>query len=288
MIGESCPGLSPQFFQFDQRMLSSAPGFLRVCLCSDTLRWVSGRTFRSALRIALALLFVGPAANASPSREEAYRQGKAYFRVGAYQEAISEFKRSLKLGIKKTGVYFNIGRSYEELGDRNNAVDWYQRYIDVNAKGSAVAEAKARILKLEREIREQKVRRRAVKLENWIKQTQNSTSAVGLGAGVSADPPLFPGQAQAVQSKGQQPKLLGWVSVGAGILATVVAVVSFKNMADANSRRPDPALVAVDPALNAVDRQLVSDATGHRTVGFLSTGLALVGYGVGSYFFLAE
>jgi serine/threonine-protein kinase len=105
-----------------------------------------------------ALLALAPARTASAASkkeqaEEHYDQGKAYYRAGAFDLAIQEFLEGYKLD-PKAGVLFNIARGYEELKNRDKAIEFYKKYIDQGAQATAATEARARLVVLERQAKE--------------------------------------------------------------------------------------------------------------------------------------
>jgi tetratricopeptide (TPR) repeat protein len=106
--------------------------------------------------------------------EPHYDQGKAYYKAGAFDLAIQEFLEGYKLD-PRPGVLFNIARGYEELKDRQKAIEFYKKYIDSGAAAAAAAtEARARMVVLERQIKEDDERKKAEAAEAERKRQEAS------------------------------------------------------------------------------------------------------------------
>ena len=59
-----------------------------------------------------------------------YNLGVIYLRKGKYKKAIEEFKRATQINPKNADAYYNLGIIYESfLGDRNEAIDYYKKYL---------------------------------------------------------------------------------------------------------------------------------------------------------------
>ncbi|MDB4983431.1 MAG: TonB-dependent receptor [Myxococcales bacterium] len=89
-----------------------------------------------------------------------YDQGKAYYRAGAFDLAIQEFLEGYELD-PRAGVLFNIARGYEELKNRDKAIEFYKKYIGLGAQAAAATEARARLVVLERQIKDEDERKKA-------------------------------------------------------------------------------------------------------------------------------
>src|SRR5260370_10722001 len=90
-----------------------------------------------------------------------FDQGKAYYRAGAYDLAVQEFLAGYEIE-PRPGVLFNIGRAYEELKNRAKAIEDFNKYgAAVGTDAPAVTEARARVVALERQAREEDERQKA-------------------------------------------------------------------------------------------------------------------------------
>jgi tetratricopeptide (TPR) repeat protein len=117
-----------------------------------------------ALALVLTLAGVAAAADKKAEAEVHYDQGKAYYKAGAFDLAIQEFLQGYKLD-PRPGVLFNIARGYEELKDRNKAIEFYKKYIDQGAAAAAATEARARMVVLERQIKDEDEKKKAEEAE---------------------------------------------------------------------------------------------------------------------------
>jgi tetratricopeptide (TPR) repeat protein len=198
----------------------------------------------------LALVWTGAAA--AQTREEQdradahYEQGKAYFRVGAYDQAIEEFTAGYAL-VPKPGALFNMARCHEELGDKQAAIWNYKRFIDADAGSAAVAEARARVLVLERELaeaeaaksaraqEERKAAEAAAKIASQVAAADRHFAAGAYDQAIEAyraaytagsDPELVFKIAEAYRKKGDKP-------------AAVVEYVRYRELAPAGPHAAD-------------------------------------------------
>jgi len=99
------------------------------------------------------LLASSPVLAATPDEQAAarahYERGKAHFTKGEYDHAISEMV--LALGYERLPVYvWNIARSYEKKGDLANARNYYAQYEAIAPSPAEAAEARAKIVALEK------------------------------------------------------------------------------------------------------------------------------------------
>jgi len=76
-------------------------------------------------------------------------RGTAYYSQGAIEMAISDFLRAEKIDDNVPQVYYNLGLCYEQINDRTNAINSFQKFLDISPKDSQTAEqAKSRIRQL--------------------------------------------------------------------------------------------------------------------------------------------
>src|SRR5262249_35998645 len=92
---------------------------------------------------------------AQPSGADAAAQ--SHFRVGAtdydagrYESALHEFDEAYRLS-QRPALLYNIGRCYEQLGRRAEAIEAYERYLVEAPDATERVEAKARIDRLRSE-----------------------------------------------------------------------------------------------------------------------------------------
>jgi tetratricopeptide (TPR) repeat protein len=200
-----------------------------------------------AARVAVAAPPAGPAAGpsvgASAKKEQAnlrYDQGKAYYRAGAFDLAITEFLAGFEID-PRPGVLFNVARAYEELKNRPQAIAFFKRYLDTaGASAPAAAEARARTVVLERQVKEEEERQQAEAMAEHERQRQQAAAALTTASAAPMMPPGGIGQSSSAGDSGltaQAPpaspmsptrarnlKVGGLVAGGAGVLLTGVGV----------------------------------------------------------------
>ncbi len=108
-------------------------------------------------------------------------QGKAYFRAGAYAEAIAEFERGYDLD-KSAGALFNIALAYEKLGDKARAAEYYERYLE-QPTARRKTEARARATGLRKQLADEAARdaERAERAEKANKHVQAARRHMAAG-----------------------------------------------------------------------------------------------------------
>ena len=90
---------------------------------------------RALSLVSVLLLALGGVARAEDDETEArfhFRAGEALFRVGKYNEAIREFQAGYGLA-PRAPFLLNIAQAYRRLGDVQNAIDAYQKFLDLAA-----------------------------------------------------------------------------------------------------------------------------------------------------------
>jgi tetratricopeptide (TPR) repeat protein len=63
--------------------------------------------------------------------EKHYKRAKELYSLGRYREAIAQLEAALKLDPKGAELLYNLGLVHEKLGDADEAIDAYQRYLKV-------------------------------------------------------------------------------------------------------------------------------------------------------------
>lgn len=74
--------------------------------------------------------FDGLIKNEGPSYRAYYSQGLSYFYLGQYDKALEDFESALDLE-KTVAVMNNIGMTLDKLGDKKEAIAWYQKAKDL-------------------------------------------------------------------------------------------------------------------------------------------------------------
>ncbi len=60
-----------------------------------------------------------------------YKRAKELYQLGRYREAIAQLEAALKLDPKGAELLYNLGLVHEKLGDADEAIDAYRRYLAV-------------------------------------------------------------------------------------------------------------------------------------------------------------
>jgi tetratricopeptide (TPR) repeat protein len=99
----------------------------------------------SAVCCALVAFALAAPASADPVAEARrhFEQAEAYFLAGAYDRAIDEYQAAYDAA-PHPAIFFNIGLSFEHLGDAARAIEHYERYLKEEPSGAKAAEARAR------------------------------------------------------------------------------------------------------------------------------------------------
>ncbi|MCG8420046.1 MAG: tetratricopeptide repeat protein [Proteobacteria bacterium] len=107
--------------------------------------------------IALLVVLL-PAVGAAEDRGEAkkarehYQQAEMYMKAKVYDLAVTEYRKGYELAPQAHGFLFNIGLAYERMGDNENALAAFEKYLQRVPRGKKTAEARARSVALRRAI----------------------------------------------------------------------------------------------------------------------------------------
>ena len=77
------------------------------------------------------------AATSTPSADEHFEQGLAYYDEGRYEEAIAEFLEVVRLDPDNVNAHYNLGLAYQKTGDLNSAMDKYLQVIRLDPSHTA-------------------------------------------------------------------------------------------------------------------------------------------------------
>ena len=100
------------------------------------------------LGILIAALFLAPPTEAQKKEAKAhFEQGRSYYDNGAYDDALREYQAAYKL-MPTPPFLFNIAQCYRLKGDKQNAVDYYQKFLDKAPDSPVADEARDYIAKL--------------------------------------------------------------------------------------------------------------------------------------------
>lgn len=80
----------------------------------------------------LALLLLCPACKRAPSRaERVYKQALEFKDADQTETALQYLRRAVELDPNFEDPYLDLASIYESAGDYNNAIEWYQKYLQV-------------------------------------------------------------------------------------------------------------------------------------------------------------
>src|SRR5439155_5881188 len=100
------------------------------------------------LGILIAALFLAPPTEAQKKEAKAhFEQGRSYYDAGAYDDALHEYQAAYKL-LPAPQFLFNIAQCYRLKGDKLNAIDYYQKFLDKAPDSPVADEARDYIAKL--------------------------------------------------------------------------------------------------------------------------------------------
>jgi tetratricopeptide (TPR) repeat protein len=108
----------------------------------------------SPVAVALVLALAATAV-ARPDKEKArehFNQAEMFMMTGVYDQAAIEYQKAYEHAPKAHGFLFNIGLAHEKAGAKKEAVRAYAQYLEKDPRGKKVAEARARMIALERAI----------------------------------------------------------------------------------------------------------------------------------------
>ena len=80
--------------------------------------------------------------------------GNFYLRKGKYTAAVARFREALKWHPRLAAAYFKLGRAYEKRGELRNALESYQKYLELEPKGKKAKKVRKAIACLERELKQ--------------------------------------------------------------------------------------------------------------------------------------
>ncbi len=80
--------------------------------------------------------------------------GNFYLRKGKYTAAVARFREALKWHPRLATAYFKLGQAYEKRGELRNAMESYQKYLELEPKGKKAKKVRKAIARLERELKQ--------------------------------------------------------------------------------------------------------------------------------------
>ncbi len=153
-----------------------------------------------------------PATETRRRASEHVQRGDAFKESGDYAAAAREYQKAYAL-VPHPVLFFNLAQVYRLAGDRERAIEHYERYLAADPNGRASRQARQFAAELRRELERERAGRR-----------ESSRSRAGAG------PDSAPSGTTALSRSAQRPspgrglRLAGMVSAGAGLIAIGVGV----------------------------------------------------------------
>jgi Tfp pilus assembly protein PilF len=86
--------------------------------------------------------------------------GLFYLKKKNYDAAIERFKDAIRYKPNFARAHLLLGEAYEKKGDKQEAIAWYQKYLQILPSADDAEKTRKRIQKLTREIAEEAARRK--------------------------------------------------------------------------------------------------------------------------------
>ena len=134
-----------------------------------------------ALLLALLLVAPKPDAETQKKAKAHFKQGKAYQEAGEFGLAIDEYKQAYDL-VPTPELLFNIGQSYRLHGEKEKAIENYQKFLEAVPEGRGSDDAREDIAKLKHELAEEAQKREADRKEATDKRLLAVRSLAGAWA----------------------------------------------------------------------------------------------------------
>jgi len=198
--------------------------------------------------------------------EQHYKRARELYQLGRYREAIAQLEAALKLDPGGAELLYNLGLIHEKMGDVEEAVDAYKRYLKALGKDAdpeEVAKIKGFIKRLEGAKSELKAREAKRTEHRFTPLSAGLLVGAGIGVGLTVllgvsalgndqkardyvirDPAGFSERQQLIDranSDATMANILGAVSiVSAGAGLTLYLLSDFPKVDDPNEAPPAP------------------------------------------------
>lgn len=236
---------------------------------------------KPAVLAAGSLVLFGLALPAVAGNDEDARKhfeaGELYFKTSDYEGALREFQMAYKLS-KRPLILLNTANVYERMGRLQDAIDSLKRYLaeDPNAKERATIEL--RIQNLQKRVDD---------------QAKASADSGAVGPAPSDTPPTPPVASDSataaptgstpppvVAAPNRTPAYITWGIGGAAVVGAVITgVIAKGKYNDADSGCHKTAQGCSDSDISPIKSMAL--------VSTILTGVAVVGAGLGTYFFVS-
>lgn len=187
------------------------------------------------LLVVIGLCLAAPAL--AQDRAEArrlFQRAEAAFAEARWSEALEDYTSAYEAA-PLPGFLFNIGQCHRKLEHWEVAADFFRRYLDAVPDAPNRGDAEDLLAEVEARAAENA---RPDTAEVGAGPSQAGTGASSAPASGPAEPPAETG---ASSTRGS-PRLLTWISLGAGVALTGVAVLFALDLSAAQSSFDDPSL----------------------------------------------
>jgi tetratricopeptide (TPR) repeat protein len=170
------------------------------------------------IRSLLVLIALASPALAQPSAQDQakahFKQGRTLQDAGQFARAADEYKAAYELD-HRPEMLFNIAQAFRLGGDKQAAVDYYQRYLQAQPNGAGAVEARAHVTALTAQLAaEQPVTVPDKPIEPVVKPPIVPP----------VKPPVTPPPKPPAQRSSRPLQIAGLASVGLGVIALGVGV----------------------------------------------------------------
>jgi tetratricopeptide (TPR) repeat protein len=180
-------------------------------------------TARRALA-AIVVVCVAAPAEAKPTRRDLreardhFRRGQRLHDAGRFEEAIQAYRRAYELS-KLADMLYNIGQVHRMRGDREAAIEHYERYLAEAPTGPGAPKAREFLASLRREIEVETRAMRGSIDEEWRGVVQGASPDPIIPPPPTQRPPLVvPLPEEAPRDRGSGLRVAGLVAGGAGVI----------------------------------------------------------------------
>jgi hypothetical protein len=210
-------------------------------------------------------------ATESPGFDALVEEAMGHYNARRYEPALELFERALAIHQEPELVY-NIARSHERLLHREQAVDAYERFLEMpGTTGELRTRALSNLTALRQEIAALEAARRAAPVAGAGDQPPDGSLAGAAGEPAGTEPPPATRRIGALG-------ISGYALLGGGAAIAVVGVVFWGLASASNSSFQDAGMSEdrLDLRDDVVTRGLVGDVLFFTGIAALGTGVALV------------
>lgn len=202
------------------------------------------------------------------------REAHVLYKEGKFLDAAQTLLKAYELK-PVPELLFNVARSYDEGGNSEEALRWYQRYLDTEgAKPDLLARAARSLERLRADVEKKREEARQIELEN---ERNKREAAEAEAARKREAPPAAVAKESPARGSSPWPWVAGGVGA-AGLLAGVGFGLAASSAADQ--------LGASD---QLATKQALADSAGTRALlADVGYGVAVVGTGLAIWLFLAD